>query len=624
MSGKRKNAKKDKNEQKDRRPQSEKNLDQGIAVFKRHPLFSRLKGYVMTEDNRTMGKGVDYKVSGNGRIFLNKNSLLAPRQWTYILAHCHLHLAFGHFDAEKMPGYAVEDGEGEKRWIVDCDKRLWNLACDVFIAKFLKDIKFGEPVETYPFGEEIGTLADEQRIYEYLAESGKGNSLNYHMDMEGLEHPICYKRGKDGGNTYALYFAHALADSASQAVGMAGGNGGRTNYQTPAKKAAQWFINRYPLLGGLASAFEIIDDYEICIREEIQIAAVDAELGEIYVNPAAGLDSEELRFVLAHEYLHAGLQHHIRCQGRDEYLWNAACDFVINGWLVEMEIGTMPELGVLYDERLRGLSAESIYDMLLENMKQYLKMDTFCGYGKGDILKGRKGRSGKEGTPGEGMSLDEFCKRALAQGLSYHQASGRGLVPAGLVEEIRALAMPPIPWDVELARWFEKYFPALEPRRTYARPSRRQGATPDIPRPRYVKDECRDNARTFGVVVDTSGSMSAKMIGKALGSIASYAAAREVPYARVVFCDVGAYDAGYLASEEIAGRVEVKGRGGTKLQPAVDLLEQAEDFPKDGPVLLITDGEIEDRMYIRHKHAFLIPKGSRLPFRAKGEVFYFD
>ena len=68
----------------------------------------------------------------------------------------------------------------------------------------------------------------------------------------------------------------------------------------------------------------------------------------------------------------------------------------------------------------------------------------------------------------------------------------------------------------------------------------------------------------------------------------------------------------------------MKGRGGTALQPAVDLLEKAEDFPKDGPVLIITDGMIEDQMRIRRKHAFLVPKGRRLPFPAKGEVFYFE
>lgn len=143
------------------------------------------------------------------------------------------------------------------------------------------------------------------------------------------------------------------------------------------------------------------------------------------------------------------------------------------------------------------------------------------------------------------------------------------------------------------------------------------------PRPRYVHPDVPADSRTFGVIIDTSGSMSAKDIGKAPGSIASYAAAREVPFARVVFCDATAYDAGYLSPDEIADRVTVRGRGGTCLQPGVDLLEKARDFPKDGPILLITDGWIERDLRVRRNHAFLIPQGRSLPFRAR-EMFYFN
>ncbi len=76
--------------------------------------------------------------------------------------------------------------------------------------------------------------------------------------------------------------------------------------------------------------------------------------------------------------------------------------------------------------------------------------------------------------------------------------------------------------------------------------------------------------------------MNHELLGKALGAIASYATARDVPAARVVFCDAAAYDAGYLPVDEIAGRVRVRGRGGTVLQPGIDLLERADDFPADG------------------------------------------
>ncbi|MFH0729384.1 MAG: peptidase, partial [Pseudomonadota bacterium] len=81
------------------------------------------------------------------------------------------------------------------------------------------------------------------------------------------------------------------------------------------------------------------------------------------------------------------------------------------------------------------------------------------------------------------------------------------------------------------------------------------------------------------------------------------------------------YDQGYLRPEAIAETVKVKGRGGTLLQPAIDMLEKDANFPKDGPLLIITDGYC-DTLGIRREHAFVLARGRRLPFPAKGKVFY--
>ncbi|GAA1427089.1 hypothetical protein GCM10009601_37630 [Streptomyces thermospinosisporus] len=80
------------------------------------------------------------------------------------------------------------------------------------------------------------------------------------------------------------------------------------------------------------------------------------------------------------------------------------------------------------------------------------------------------------------------------------------------------------------------------------------------------------------------------------------------------------HDAGYLPVTEIAGRVRVHGRGGTVLQSGIDLLQRAEDFPPTAPVLVITDGYC-DVLRVRREHAYLIPRGARLPFTGKGPVF---
>lgn len=206
------------------------------------------------------------------------------------------------------------------------------------------------------------------------------------------------------------------------------------------------------------------------------------------------------------------------------------------------------------------------------------------------------------------------------QGFAYHEQLGRGLIPAGLIEEIRSLGQPPIPWDVELARWFDCHIAPLEKRRTFSRLSRRQSSTPDIPRPSWHVPEEMQEGRTYGVLLDTSGSMDRKILAKALGAIASYSAAREVQAVRVIFCDAQHYDQGYMPTEAIAGSVKVKGRGGTVLQPAITLLEEAEDFPPGAPILIITDGWC-DRLQVRREHAYILPQGRNLPFVPRGPVF---
>lgn len=624
---------------KNRLSKTEEQFQEGLRLFHSHPFFGRLDRYHYHGAIRTSGKGITLNrdtaviVTNEGELIYNVKADYRPQQWAFAIAHAKLHRAFGHFDLEKVPGYEIGEPDGSIRKIPQFDPDLWNTACDIFVDKFLEDIHFGERMHTYDLTViPAGRLNDELSIYYYLSEiewaprdHRFGTGSPGQRDMVGLENPIVYDSKSAPWknrqyNVYAKEFADALSQTVSSVVSLAGGHAEKdTENKTNVQKAVAWFMDHFPLLGGMAAAFRIKEDTVLCQRHDISVAAVDPIEGEVFVNPACGYTVEEWIFVMAHEFLHVGLQHHTRSHGRNVYLWNIACDFVINDWLEEMQVGSMPP-GLLLDNGLRGKSAEDVYDIIMTNVRQFKKTDTFRGYGKGDILGETEDLTGEK----RGISLDDFFKNALMQGLEYQMGQGRGLIPAGLVQEIRALSMPPIRWDVKLANWFDENIVLKDKHRSYAHPSRRQASTPDIPRPRYVRMESDRMAATFGVVIDTSGSMSAEQIGKALGAIASYAAAKEVPAVRVVFCDAAPYDAGYLETEAIANRVKVKGRGGTRLQPAVDLLERAHDFPKDGPILLITDGWIEDRMQIHRKHAFLLPLGRHLPFVAKGEVFYFD
>jgi hypothetical protein len=118
--------------------------------------------------------------------------------------------------------------------------------------------------------------------------------------------------------------------------------------------------------------------------------------------------------------------------------------------------------------------------------------------------------------------------------------------------------------------------------------------------------------------------MEPQLLGKALGAIASYALARDVLAVRLICCDAQPYDIGWVEPERLLDRFSLKGRGGTVLQPGLDRFRDLAgrgDFPGKGPVLVITDGYCESQITIAMDHAFLLPDGRRLPFRARGEIF---
>jgi len=210
----------------------------------------------------------------------------------------------------------------------------------------------------------------------------------------------------------------------------------------------------------------------------------------------------------------------------------------------------------------------------------------------------------------------------MAHGLAL---PSRGFVPAGLLEEIKSLFTPPVSWDVALARWMDAHVPSLaEYRRSYARASRRQASTPDIPRAaRYVPVEVVASC-TFGVVLDTSGSMDTEMLGRALGAVASYAMARDVPRVRVVLCDAAPYDLGFLEPETLTKTMTVQGRGGTVLQAGVTYLTTRPDFPASAPVMILTDGYCDERIQCVREHCFLLPRKAGIytvPLQTDAPVF---
>jgi predicted metal-dependent peptidase len=610
------------------------NRRRGLDLIQRHPLFAPLADRVLWQDGQDddgPSPGGWAVVTSLGYVFLHPRRRGEPEEWAWVAAHCLLHLGFDHVAEHRLAGWRPAVGLPSGAGAGARFDAAWNLAACVTVNRFLSHLKVGRPPEGLggptdhdhlagatdgeaPFAERLRAAGTPL----YLGGAGTGGP-DGDLRWDGLRRPGTWPRPVNWPDLLAAGLASAVGAAVDVAGGVAESLDSEGGRKTQWRQALNWFISSYPLLGALAAAFKLVEDAEVCRLHGIRIAAISPAAAELYVNPLCGLADGEYRFVVAHELLHAGLRHDTRGGGRDPWLWNVACDYVINGWLTEMAVGDLPD-SALHDPALRGKSAEEVYDEIAAGRRRTWKLATLRGPGACDILPRRL--AGPY-DPAGGVDLDEFYRRCLADGLRYHRGQGRGLLPAGLVEQINALAEPPVPWDVELARWFDDHFVPVERRRSYARASRRQSATPDIPRPGWHLPEELMHNRTFGVVLDTSGSMDRRLLGKALGAIASYAVTRDVLAVRVVFCDAEAHDNGWMHPLDIAGRVRVRGRGGTILQPGINLLQDATDFPDDGPILVITDAVI-DRVRIKRDHAFLIPAGAVLPFPARGPVFRFS
>lgn len=588
------------------------NFDQGLALARQPPLDAVAREVRIHIDNDHCQVGVKgwLALSPDGTCWIHPKRQSPPPEWARVLALAYTCLGFG-LVCQREP------------------QVLWEIASLLVAERFCQEIGIGITPESllHPLVEI--PVSGEEALFRNLVTNGCdpallawreslcGKGMGFFCQLH--EPPVVGRRLPNWKSLLAEGIARSVGRAIARAGGLVRTADGVERQRTTAEKAQRRLVDNHPLLGALAVGFHLEENPRLCQLHDIRVAAIDVGSRTLWINPAAGLSEVECLFVLTHELLHAGLNHASRRRGRDPFLWNAACDFVINGWLIEMGIGTPPALGLLHDPALAGLSAEEIYDRLAGDIRRARKLATLRGTGLPDLMGEDEGSGFTD--------AEAYCRRALLQGLERCLLGAwRGTLPAGLVEEIRSLAQPPIPWDVRLADWFDEHFPPPERRRSYARPSRRQAGTPDIPRPSIIKPlEEERQGRVFGVVLDTSGSMEPKLLGKAIGAIASYAQAREVFAVRLVYCDAAAYDAGWVPPEELLERIAVKGRGGTVLQRGVDCLRESArrgHFPRQGPVLLITDGYCEPHLDIPFEHAFLVPEGRRLSFTPGGEVFW--
>lgn len=152
------------------------------------------------------------------------------------------------------------------------------------------------------------------------------------------------------------------------------------------------------------------------------------------INPDGwlGLTPKQQMWVMKHEILHCVLRHPTRISTRHPPLWNIACDFVVNMVLTKSK-EDLPVEGALWDDRFQKMDADSIYQILKNELMQQ-RQSGGSGNGGGSQGQGESDDSGgqgqgQQGSPDEnqeGMSQPNKQQSGRGQGHSQSRGQSQG------------------------------------------------------------------------------------------------------------------------------------------------------------------------------------------------------
>lgn len=258
---------------------------------------------------------------------------------------------------------------------------------------------------------------------------------------------------------------------------------------------------RAPFFGNLATRMQLINADDWC-----PTAATDGK--RFYYNSefVNKMPLKQVEFLVGHEVLHAVYDHMGRRLSRDPKIWNIADDYCVNSDLIDQRIGEkITVCGMLYDPKYKGMSAEEVYDDLIQNadkidinkLAQQVLDQHLDGEGDGEGDDGDQDGNGRPRlSKAERDAIRDEVREAVLQAA---QAVGAGNLPGGVKRMIKDLTEPQISWKELLEQQIQS---TIKNDYTFARPGRKSWHM-DAILPASKPGETID----IFIGIDTSGSI---------------------------------------------------------------------------------------------------------------------
>lgn len=278
---------------------------------------------------------------------------------------------------------------------------------------------------------------------------------------------------------------------------------------------------------------------------------------------------------LVHELYHKILLHNTRRGGRDHYIWNVACDYVINAAMKKQGFNfpTTGPMAWLYDPKYDGWLAETVYtDLMQQAKKQQSQSGSSPSKGSPGVPQLAPGREDLKDAQGidsaEGKAEVEAQIKAMVD-RAITLAKAMGHLPAGIDAGVMAATKPARePWYNHLHRFMQSLRASQY---NWARVNRRALITHGVFAPHHYSEALG----TVALFVDTSGSCYDKAVQSNFTSHLNAILAEARPERVYVnYFDTKVYPGEVVEAGEVDISLHPKGGGGTSFRDLFTHLEE--------------------------------------------------
>ncbi len=307
---------------------------------------------------------------------------------------------------------------------------------------------------------------------------------------------------------------------------------------------------------------------EFRVSDTVPTAATDGKV--LWFNPefTAKQNPSQLCGLIAHELLHAALQHLPRRRERDAQLWNIAADIVVNGMVAGDTNYTLPEGGV-ENATLAHLSVEEIYEQLITGKLKVPKIDLL------DLIGGSDHSAIDEEQQ---SALQRHWRAAVQQASAVARRMNKGFGCQGLdsVRDITEATAPSLKWREILWQFLVSTpcdFSGFDRRFIWQK--------------LYLEDVVGESVEV-AIVLDTSGSIGSDELGAFMGEVQGILDAYPQINGSLFFADANLY--GPYPFNQHAGIPAPKGGGGTSFVPFFDWVRKEAQEGNAPLCIYFTDG----------------------------------